>query len=66
MNGEHQRRREAGQQQINHLEVAPLTVAALPSEREDRIEQLAPAARGLARVGAVRNQPGKEENRADR
>src|ERR1700730_4210116 len=46
--------------------MAPLAVATLPSDRDDRIELLAPAGGDLARIGRVRNEAGEPEQSADR
>ena len=62
---EHQRRRERRQEQVSHLVVPPLAIAAAPAEREEAVregrELIAPGPGAVAQRGEVGDQAREPE-----
>ena len=57
MHRKHERRGEAGEEQIRHLVVPPVAVRAAPAERENPVEKLLDlGGRAIAQCAKVGNQ----------
>ena len=66
VHGEHQRRREAGEDQVRLLVVLPVARRAAPAQREHAVDQLARRARSRGRAGWRGRGSGRRTRRAAR
>ena len=66
VDGEDQRRRQRGQEDVGLPEVMPLAVRATPTERDDFVELLPQTRRRVPRSRQIRNGTQVEEDRRDR